>query len=202
MIYLWIVSILTDGPSFPTKLDKSILRFFCALRFFSVRILHPIINISTSLVSPRIYCADAYGAHSSTSSLFSAFPHFLYMSSTLSLSSLSPESLCMYALMYHRTAWGSPATTGHSLLPCLPQWDPSSWLGVACSSSFSEHQEFFNYCLFGVKPLFRLGPKIEACKPPRIGLKVVSIIGMTHIYGARGILGGLTCPINIKIYYF
>ena len=43
----------------------------------------------------------------------------------------------------------------------------------------------FLYCLFGVNYIFMLGSKIEACKPSRNDLKIVSVIKMTFLYDAR-----------------
>ena len=40
--------------------------------------------------------------------------------------------------------------------------------------------------MFAPKPSLKLGSKIDASEPPRNDLKVVGVIEMIHMYGARG----------------
>ena len=45
-----------------------------------------------------------------------------------------------------------------------------------------------------------LGSKVEACKSPRNNLKVVSIVEMTHLYGASGSFVLLRPKNRVKIF--
>ena len=42
----------------------------------------------------------------------------------------------------------------------------------------------FTYCLFGVKPYFKVVLEVEASRPPRFDLKVVSVVETTFLYDA------------------
>ena len=53
--------------------------------------------------------------------------------------------------------------------------------------------------MFAPKPSLKLGSKIDASEPPRNDLKVVGVIEMIHMYGARGSFNVLRPKDTIKL---